>query len=142
MYDCKWSIIGRGLNGWHAEGTTDQGNRVSSSGGSLEPYTYWTGEQCPGYLAHAVEGALVYDASQADEDAFARLIISGPMVDPTLPQGTVRKLSERFPQIWGRLTDDLGGLDYVATDIFRELLAGVPGVKIGRVANGAVAWER
>lgn len=41
-----WHVIGRGWNGWHAEGVN-----VSGTGGDL----------C-GYVAQAFDGATVYDA--------------------------------------------------------------------------------
>lgn len=150
MSDQKWEIIGRGKAGWHANA-----KNVTSSGGDLNPYTYWTGEKCSGYAKEAAEGALVYDAKDADENAFAALVISGPMVDPSLPPEAVNKFggadaaAQMRPGLagaFGQLADaaqspTYSGLDYVGLGIYRRLLAAVPGVKFGRVEGGIVVWE-
>lgn len=68
-----WQVIGRGFNGWHATG-----DGISSSGGELMPYDYWTGAKVAGYLAEAKEGALVYDARDAEPEAFITLVMRGP----------------------------------------------------------------
>jgi len=135
----RYGIIGRGKAGWHAAA-----HNVSSSGGTLD-----------GYVAQADEGALVYDGDGADYDTFARLVISGPMVDPGLAPGTVKRFTDT--ETAARMADGLegafkalaelaqdatyGGLDYVAVDVYEGLLRGVPGVKIGHVRAGVVEWE-
>jgi hypothetical protein len=110
----QWHLIGRGFAGWHSTGID-----VSSSGGRLGDYTYWTGKRCDGYLKHAVEGCLVYDAKAADHASFRRLIISGPIVEPklTVDEGT-------------------GGFSYCTVDTFERLLRAIPGVRLWRVRGG------
>ena len=153
----RWHVIGRGFAGWHAEGVN-----VSSSGGQLMPYTYWTGEQCSGYLSEAVEGALVYDVSHLERDevaseAFMHLVISGPIVKPSLPPDGVSRFgkSEReaalmmSPALGGAFktyalaaqAEGFSGLDYVGVGVYEALLRTVPGIKIGHVHNGEVVWE-
>ena len=134
-----WAVIGRGWVGWHASG-----HNVTGSGGTLE-----------GYLAEALHGALVYDASEADEDAFQCFVIRGPMVDPTLPPGAWKKWEGHTTAL--AMLPGLGGdfatlargaieggtsLDYVAPDVYERLLREcVPGVRLGRVDDsGAIAW--
>lgn len=138
-------IIGRGKAGWHASGICN-GNRCSSSGGTLE-----------GYAKDAKTGTPVYDADKADTDAFTSLVISGPMVDPTLEPGTVKRFGEdekramlgMLPGLGGAFATlatlamaDVSSLDYVATDVYLAMLRErVPGVRFGRVERGSVVWE-
>jgi len=139
--DERYGIIGRGKAGWHAAA-----HNMSSSGGTLD-----------GYVAQAAEGALVYDADGADYDAFARLVISGPMVDPGLPAGGVHRFMDRESaarmagpggldgafQTLATLaqSESYSGLDYVACDVYERLLRTIPGVKIGHVRNGLIEWD-
>ncbi len=147
-----WRIVGRGLAGWHASGV-EEGNRVSSSGGSLEEY-----------VAEAVEGAPVYDAEDADAGAFVHFTMAGPMDDATLPPGKVKLFKEReklaamLPALGGGFKtigmmglarepgegkyEGLGSIDSVATDVWIEMLRRhVSGVRFGMVSGGRVEWE-
>lgn len=151
MADSKWQVIGRGFNGWHATGVD-----VSSSGGQLDPYEYWTGVKCSGYLAEAAEGALVYDAQDADAGAFTSFVMRGPMVSPALPPDGVDRFSKADRETALRMAPALGGgfktlavmaqseqfsgMDRVGVAVYESLLRKVPGVKIGKVHNGAVVW--
>lgn len=145
----RWSLIGRGLAGWHATAKS-----MTSDGGQLEPYTYWTGERCAGYAAEAEEGALVYDASKADAVAFVNLVVMGPMVDPGLDPHEVRKFDDH--EALGRMLPALEGgyatvaaatlaglcsLDCVGVGVYEHLLRKVNGIRIGRVHGGRVEWE-
>jgi hypothetical protein len=148
----RWHIIGRGFNGWHATGID-----VSSSGGQLDPYEYWTGEKVSGYLAEAIEGALVYDASEADSVAFTRHVMSGPMVNPALPPDGVDRFSSADRAAALRMAPALGGgyqtlavmaqsekftgLDRVGVAVFAGLLRAIPGCKVGKVRKGKVVWD-
>jgi hypothetical protein len=132
MGRAKWQIIGRGWVGWHAAAVN-----VSSSGGQLEPYAYGS-TPCAGYAAEAEDGALVYDASEAERDAFARLIIAGPMPTPGLESGMMVRGFGSGPQPWD---GEIHGLDRVALDVYERLLRQVPGVKFARVRGGQVQWE-
>lgn len=123
-----YRVIGRGFNGWHAQAID-----MSSSGGSLE-----------NYLKDAAEGALVYDAQDANYDAFVRHVIHGPMCDPAL-EPTQAKLSR---DMWSanRITnaDPAGtfhGFDYVGVGIFERLLRKIPGMKVGNVVNREIVWS-
>jgi hypothetical protein len=145
-----WHVIGRGLAGWHASGVN-----VSSSGGDIRDGEYWTGEPTIKYLSEAIDGALVYDAREADPDAFTRLIVSGPMVNPALDPAEVSAFVDRYAAV--RMAPMLGGeyaqlaeaaqaptytgLDYVGVAVYRELLRTVPGIKLGTVRAGVVIWE-
>lgn len=138
----KWNVIGRGLNGWHAKAPN-----VRGSGGTFESY-----------LSQAVDGALIYDASEADVGAFTKLVLSGPMVDPSLAPNEVDRFGKRdretalamAPMLAGCYqayalaagTDrEFSGLDTVGVGIFEALLRTVPGIKIGRVLYGQATWE-
>lgn len=152
----EYRLIGRGFNGWHASGIS-RGNKVSSSGGSLLPESWWAGGMTTGYLQQAAEGCLVYDAAQADESAFIRLVLKGPMCDPTLEPFEVNGFSEQDRVIAQSMLPGLegsyktlalvaqsrtySGLDYVGVGIYEELLRKVPGVRIGHVKQGAIEWD-
>ncbi len=117
----EWHIIGRGLNGWHAAGIN-----VRSSGGDIEPRVWWAdGHTIPPYQANAIDGALVYDASEADIDAFSKHVIAGPMVNPALD------------------TDEgTGALQYVTVATMERLLRDIDGMRLGHVQDGEIVWER
>ena len=137
-----YKVIGRGKAGWHAK--TDN---VSSSGNTLH-----------GYLCDAQDNALVYDADSADYGQFARLVMSGPMLDTSLSPGEVDKFSTVDKQVvkhmYGGLSgefinlankvitdENFSGLDSVALDIYETLLRKVSGIRIGRVKDSEVVWE-
>jgi hypothetical protein len=148
----RWAVVGRGFNGWHAQGID-----VSSSGGQLDPYEYWTGEKVAGYLAEAIEGALVYDAEKADPVAFTRHVMGGPMVNPALAPNEVDSFTKADRDTALRMAPALGGgfktlaviaqsekftgLDRVGVGVYEGLLRKVPGVRIGKVVKGKVEWE-
>jgi hypothetical protein len=157
MANKEWHVIGRGFNGWHAKGVN-----VSSSGGDIVPRTFWTGERMATYTEQAVEGALVYDAKACEESeegraAFIKLVFSGPMVNPELPPNGVEHFSDADRKAALRMLPGLSGgydtlamlaqseaftgLDYIGVGVFEALLRSVPGVRIGHVKNGAIAWE-
>lgn len=146
MYDTTWHIIGRGFADWHAQGICKWGS-ASSSGGTLDKYA-----------AEAADGAVAYDAHGADKAAFIAWTFAGPMADPTLPPDGARKcgadqrqvLAGMAPGLSGGFaalaaaaqSDTFSGLDSVGVELWAALFrARVPGVRFGRVAAGAVAWE-
>lgn len=152
MSNKRFHVIGRGFNGWHATGVN-----ISSSGGTLEDCP-----GCKGYVGEAINGALVYDADpiRTDPDrssAYVSWVFGGPMVDPSLPPDGCRKFGADVRKVALRMSDGLegafrvfaglaqdeefGGLDYVGVGLFEALLRKIPGVKIGHVVDGAVAWE-
>lgn len=126
-----WKIIGRGFMGWHAAN-----EECRSSGGYLFPYEFY-GKPCKGYLAEAAEGCFIYDASHLEPtragDEFELWILSGPMAEPKLPQGTVSKAYDNG--------NDFCPFDLVAVDVWAaELVKRVPGVKHGTVRKGEIVW--
>lgn len=152
----EYHVVSRGFNGWNAKGIN-----VTSSGGSLEGHTHWTGEKVEGYLASAIDGALVYDAAHLEDTPaadFINLIISGPMCDPGLGIAEVSRFGDKDKESLARMKPLLGGafrrlaevveqnpkftgLDRVGVGIYKELLKAIPGMKIGHVLNGKVVWE-
>ena len=139
-------IIGRGKQGWHSDGLSN-GNKCSSSGGTLE-----------NYLKEAEDGTIVYDAMEADDKAFIDWVFKGPMFNPTLApheidsferDGNKKTLLGMLPALEGAFKGlavmalaDLRSFDFVGRDVyltaFREK---VPGVKFGKVVNHEVVWE-
>jgi hypothetical protein len=98
----------------------------------------------------------VYDASEADYNAFVDLVIAGPISDPQLPpdaivpfgaeqkQAALRMLpglEGAFHRFAVEAIAGLGSLDRVGLGVYEGLLRKVPGVRIGRVIDGSVAWE-
>lgn len=139
-WDAPYKVIGRGKVGWHA-----QSESCSSSGGTFD-----------GYVSKAEEGALVYDAEDADYGAFVKMTIAGPMLKLSLAAGQVQKFGELEREAMVRMAPGLGGsaltiaamavcgltsLDFVALDIYEGLLRNVPGMKVGHVRDGRVVWE-
>lgn len=147
MANYRYSIIGRGHAGWHAQGFGWQSNPVRSSGGSLGDY-----------LKDAVDGALVYDAIDAPYEDLYRICVRGPMCDPSLEPNGVRKFSGELRQVALRMvpglsgafqalalasqSEQFSGLDSVGVGVFEAVLRELPGIRIGHVKDGAVAWPQ
>ena len=146
----QWKIVGRGKVGWHADGITSDGHKVSGSGGDLK-----------GYREESGEGVLVYDAKEANDGDFVAMVYGGPICDPTLKDGEVHKFGDKvalahmLPGLGGAfatigvmaLLEDnenrIGSMDMVSTDIYISMLkAKVRGIKLGRVNDKhEVIWE-
>lgn len=151
MYQTKWACIHRGKNGWAAESFDGS----TSSGGLLEDRVYSDGEKRLGYLSNAIDGAVVYDAENADYAAFAALVVAGPILKmclygvrkfdretgarmlPALEDGfhSVTQLALAQPP------EQLGSLDYCDWATYRKLLEKIAGVRFGVVRGGQVVWE-
>lgn len=151
----SYTIIGRGLQGWHASG---EGTSISGYDTTPEPPAR--------YVEEAVEGCWVYDAHASDAAAFKRFIVFGPMDDPSLAPGETDPLDEdsreRAEALCGPggLTGgydtlvkmesrqalcgrpyEYGSLDRVSTDIWIDMLIRhVRGVRVGRIHGGKVFW--
>jgi hypothetical protein len=147
MYE--YIAIGRMQAGWH--GADLAGG--SGSGGRLESY-----------VQHAIDGAVVYDASAADYRACVSLVFSGPIFKPMLygvrrfrDHATARAMLPGLEGCFHTLTKhalagahvaDYGSFDYVGWAEYRQLLETQLGasVRFGRVAvlsdtDRAVRWE-
>ncbi|TSA51868.1 MAG: hypothetical protein D4R44_06915 [Actinobacteria bacterium] len=125
-----WKIIGRGFAGWHASA-----HNVTSSGGDINPYTYWTGEQCDGYAQEAEEGCPVYDVRDCEMDPhaselFDKLTISGPMVNVDLSDEGADAYVDRR------------ALEYIPVNEYMRRVSLIPGCKVGYVKNGQVVWTQ
>jgi len=145
-----WLIIGRGKAGWYADGVDERNNHVSSSGGDLNPYTYWTGVLCKGYREEAQNDALVYDATDAPYEDFAHVVISGPMKNVLLAPFDYEA---GFGGIKGTLSPNtvftveslkamgIGSLSYIGLGIYESLLRQIPSIKFGYVLGGGGIFE-
>jgi hypothetical protein len=138
-------LIGRGKCGWHSDGLSN-GNKCSSSGGSLESY-----------LREADDNTIVYDAYEADDSSFIDWVYKGPMFNPRLlPHeidsfngndkrtllGMLPSLEGAFKTLGVMALSDLRSLDFVGLDVYLTALRErVPGIKIGKVQNHAIVWE-
>ena len=139
MMRTEWSVIGRGKAGWHA----NAGN-VTSSGGSLLPEFGRSG-----YLAEAADGALVYDAEDAPYEVFARAVVSGPMVNPTIGawecDHAITRICVAIAPVEAITVDELRAqnirsLDYIGIGLFEALLRSIHNIRIGHVSAGKVIW--
>jgi hypothetical protein len=154
MYGMKIVLIGRGNVGWHATTVGEPSPHGaaytatgSSSGGSLQDY-----------LKEAPEGTPIYDAEEADINAFTDFVVRGPMVKASLDKGEIHRFSQADKECLLGMLPALGGefqaigvlamagissLDYVAVDVYIQMLREkVPGVKVGKVVKSAVEWEQ
>lgn len=146
MRDQPWKVIGRGINGWHAK------NDTTSLSGAY-------GDDDGTRLArNAVDGALVYDAQDADLSAFSALVTRGPMINTEIPPDMIESFSSELRRAALEMAPALGGgfqayalaaqdprctsLDLVGVGVYEGLLRKVPGVRIGRVMAGAIVWEK
>lgn len=133
----KWLVIGKGWRSWHAETFG-----CKSSGGTLDQY-----------LKEAEEKAFIYDASNSGKE-FAEFVISGPMLDLSLPTGIVKpfgdskQLEIMTPFLGGEFNTiaklnkaGLCSLDYIAFNLWEHLLRQIPNVKFGKVINQRIEWE-
>jgi hypothetical protein len=84
-------------------------------------------------------------------------VISGPICSADLEPDQVDRFTARDRETAARMLPGLGGafqtfallaqsekfsgLDRVGVGVYEALLRKVPGIKIGRVRNGAVEWE-
>lgn len=135
----EYTLVGRGKVGWHGSGrwrlSDAPGERWQScsvSGMSRDPVV--------GPLGAEYEGAAVYDAMGADEDAFRSFVFKGPIVDASLPAGTIRTFMG--PWDGAPFTGDARSFDSVPPDVYIGLLrAKVPGVRFGRIVAGRVEWD-
>lgn len=140
-----WKVIGRGFNGWHAD------NGATSLSGA------YSDERGKELAADAVDGALIYDAKNADHGQFVSLVMSGPMccctIDPDSYDrldGETRRAALRMSPLLGGAfksyalmaqNPKFGGLDQVGVHIYEGLLRKVDGVRIGHVRDGEIEWE-
>jgi len=144
----KWQLISRGKASWCASGL-DDGNSCSSSGGELHDY-----------LQGAEDGTVVYDAQGADYDAFAELVVSGPMLDLRLGPDEIDRFSIKGKETLESMMPGLGGgfktlahmalvdgqkmfssFDMVGLNVFLGMVREVPGIKVGKVVDHKVVWE-
>jgi hypothetical protein len=154
MYGMRIVLIGRGRCGWHAKSVGEpdpHGHRYTTTGSS-------DGGTLDTYVREAPEGTPVYDASECDYSAFSSFVISGPMVKTSLPPGQIDRFSQQDQTAMTHMLPALGGefntlakmnlaglssFDYVAVDVYMTLLQDkVPGVKVSKVVQGKVEWER
>lgn len=135
----NWQVVHRGKVGWCADaGRSERYAHHASSGGDLATYA----EQ-------AVYGALLYDAEQADYEAYAALVVTGPMLNLDLPARTFQPFfhdPEQLPDgieinLKSLRAFEVGPLAYVSLDIYVELLRNVPGVRFGKIVHGKPVWD-
>ena len=148
-----YHLIGRGFAGWHARGLGDDNCAVSSSGGNIDPYKYWTGVDCLGYRQEAIDGAIVYDAAHLEDNPtaskeFIHFVFAGPMFDPSLKANQINRFNDRQTievdnldaLTFGFDGADIRGLDMVGSGVYLALLKRIPGIKLGTVKDKEVIW--
>lgn len=153
----KWKLIGIGFSGWHAKRKNSSCSSYYKDLATLESF-----------VKDAEEGAVVYDASNANLSAFVNFVSNGPMLDfdlygkeyeifssdsrtaalsmcgPGGLSGGFEKLVyiEAAQEISKKKIGGFGGFDMVSLDLYLNLMREyVPGVRFGKVINGNVVWE-
>lgn len=125
----KWKLIGIGFCGWHAKKKDHSG---VSDYKDLKTLEFFAKE--------AEEGAVVYDASQANLNAYVDFMFKGPMIDFDL-FGKEYELSDSNMDFSSKI-GGFSGFDFVAPELYLCLMREyVPGVRFGKVINGKVEWE-
>lgn len=135
----KLQIVARYLAGWWGE--YGKGHKLSGFH-SVEAVL----DQC-------AEGCVVLDKSDVDPKIGVRLVMSGPMLDVSLPPQTVDKfgdqkaleemlpgLQDGFRTMAVAVLKGLSSFDSVSLDIYVAMWRNA-GAKVGKVVNGAVVWE-
>jgi hypothetical protein len=126
-----WVIIDKGWGGWHAMGR----------GGNSSTLELNAGDDYLSELAKdGEEGALVYDASQADMAQYIRLVCTGPSVGVNLPFRSCQELDSQDIISYDKHKPSRR-LDYVSVDVYREMLSKISGVRLGHIESGRVVWE-
>lgn len=147
----RWSSIDRFKSRWFAHGVTSQGYETSSSGGDINPYKYWTGEECKGYAQEALDGALVYDGIDVLMNDVIEHVFRGPMLSVRLASYEYSNMLDDTKSLPSfdvdfslaslRATYNITGFSTVGIGIYEHLLRAIPNMKFGRVYNGKVVWE-
>lgn len=138
-------IIGRGKAGWHSDGLSN-GNKCSSSGGTLESY-----------LKEAKDGTIIYDADEAEIGSFVEWVMKGPILDVTMAAheidrfgaddkqtllGMLPALKGGFAAVAAMALSDLRSFDKVGLDVYLTAMRErVVGIKIGKVINHQIVWD-
>jgi len=94
------------------------------------------------YLGELVEGGVVIDKRTVDESVLIQYVISGPMLDETLPDGHLSRLFEKpepFSSDMGHLCD-LKGFDYLSLDLYVNLWQFLD-AKIGYRIGNVIEWS-
>ncbi len=137
-----WSLIGRMQAGWYAHGNGQYSERydTTSSGGTAE-----------GYATQAVDGTLVYDASECSFNDCANVSIKGPIVNVSLAPFEVSNLFEAVkecpvPQaaicLETLAQHEIRSLSNIGVGIYEAVLRrNLPGARFGTVKDGAIVWE-
>lgn len=116
--------IGKGWEGWH--GGAKNWTLTGYGRDAEETSVWWACQHAqPTLAAQCMDGALAYDASEADRDAWQAWIIRGPMIRPDIDGAD----------------EGFGSLDYVSlTTWIRTAKARVPGLRTGVVQDGRIEW--
>ncbi len=141
----KCKLLEIALNGWHGEGDK---SRVSFYTNRLD--------DC---LDYATEGCTILDKSMVAESDLIHNVISGPMVDVSLPPNTVDRFTTKDKQTASNMLPGLGGayavlaktaieetpekygsLDKLSLDLYVDLWRKL-GAKVGTYTKGKVVWE-
>ena len=141
----KCKLLQIALNGWHGEGDR---SRVSFYTTHLD--------DC---LDYALESCTILDKSMVAESDLIHNVISGPMVDVSLPPNTVDRFSTKDKQTASKMLPGLGGaysvlakaaieetpekygsLDRLSLDLYVDFWRKL-GAKVGTYTNGKVQWE-
>lgn len=128
-----WITMGIAQNGVYAQGPNPYGSTPSS----ITTYD----NRLENYFHRLMEGGTVIDkrpAFEANFNAAVRGVVSGPMLNPLLPDGTVNRLFSG--NISAQEAGQLSGLDNVSLDLYLAYWRKL-GVRIGKRQGDSIVWE-
>ena len=125
----KLKLIGISQAGWFANGVDSMGNKMSVT-------SYEVNELPPkDWMEH--EGCVVIDGRKTDINAVIDSCYEGPLLDVTLPKGSVSKfLDVGCCEYEG---ESLWCFDAVSLDVYVGLKKQA-GYKVGKIVDGKVEW--
>lgn len=146
MSDAKCKLLQIALNGWHGEGDKC---RVSF-------YTYDL-DHC---LKDALDGCILLDKRNVEPDRLVHGVVSGPMVDVSLPDDAIDSITDKTRKSAGDMAPMMGGLfkvlanamatekptrkyssfDKIALNLYVDYWRAL-GALVGIYKDGKVTWQ-
>ena len=140
-YKQEYSTLGIALAGVHA---TAPNQWSSSTAISIQI----PDKRLNCYLGNLIEGGTVIDKRTCDEDDVFEYVVSGPMLQESLPNGTMsaafcsdsHSLQRRNVPIKCEDVRKCKSFDYIALDLYCELWSGL-GARIGKRLGDTIMWN-
>ena len=104
--------------------------------GSFQSY----GKDLSEYYPQLMQGGYVIDKSKVHWEELLHHVLSGPMCNLSLPEGTINKASSR-ENIQTQEPSEAGSMDYVSLDLYLILCRRLKGCRIGKRVKKQIRWE-